>query len=139
MMRTGETPGAAQISRAGLTATMAVSDWDRAIGRRILRLREARGWTMEQLAERCPGGAASASQINKLEKGYQQFTAQWLYRLAEALEHSVCELMEDWPVREHVLVGRIRELSERDQQAIEHLVDRFSQASPGTRHGEPEE
>ena len=74
---------------------MAGSAYDQAIGQRLRRLREERGWSMAQLAKRCSGAPVTASQINKLEKGWQQFSASWLYRLAAALGCSVTRLMVD--------------------------------------------
>jgi transcriptional regulator with XRE-family HTH domain len=72
---------------------MAASAYDQAIGQRLRRLREERGWSMAQLAKRCSGAGVTASQINKLEKGSQQFSASWLYRLAAALECPVTRLI----------------------------------------------
>ena len=121
---------------------MAGSVLDQAIGKRLQRLRESRKLTMQQLADRCPGGQVTPSQINKLEKGYQQFSAQWLYRLAEALECEVDELLHDGPVYPtadaHELVSRIRGLAEPDRQAIVRLVDTISQASPSPEDEEPQ-
>lgn len=112
---------------------MAATEWDRAIGRRLQRLREARHWSMAELATHCSGARVTASQINKLEKGRQQFNAQWLYRLATALKCPLDELMHDRPIGipadEQALLGRIRELAESDRRAIERIVDTMSQAS----------
>jgi putative transcriptional regulator len=56
---------------------------------RIRELREARGWSMRELAERTN---SSASTINSLEKGKVQITVPWLERLANAFEIPVGEL-----------------------------------------------
>lgn len=105
---------------------MAASAWDLAIGQRLRRLRERRGWSMTELGARCAGAHATASQINKLEKGRQQFNAQWLYRLAGALDCPVCDLLIDTPARapaeERALLGQLRELAEPDRQAITRLI-----------------
>ena len=127
-------PAMAQGRPARHSATMAASKWDKAIGRRLCRLREARSWTMNELASRCPGGLATASQINKLEKGQQQFSAQWIYRLAQALGCPVAELMEDWATgsagNAQALAGRIYGLAEPDREAIERIVDTISHGVP---------
>lgn len=44
--------------------------------------RDSRGWTMEEMGRRL--GNATASQVNKLEKGHQRLTAEWLGRYARA-------------------------------------------------------
>lgn len=120
---------------------MTGSVWDQAIGKRVQRLRAARGLSMEQLAKRCPGAPVTPSQINKLEKGRQQFSARWLHRLAAALQCQVDELLHDgqvYPTADaQELVGRIRGLSEPDRQAIERLVDTLSQAAPKPLDREP--
>jgi putative transcriptional regulator len=56
---------------------------------RIRELREARGWSMRELAARTH---SSASTINSLEKGKTQITVPWLERLAKAFEIPVAEL-----------------------------------------------
>lgn len=44
--------------------------------------RDSRGWTMEEMGARL--GGATASQVNKLEKGRQKLTAEWIARYARA-------------------------------------------------------
>lgn len=104
---------------------MAATSYDKAIGRRLKALREARQWSGEELAARCPGAIITPSQISKLERGVQQFTAMWLYRLSEALECPLIELLEDSPigVGARGLAGRINELAEPDQEAVHRIVD----------------
>src|SRR5690349_12351830 len=126
-------PSIAGYPRTRHAALMAGSALDQAIGRRLQRLREAQELTMQQLADRCAGGRVTASQINKLEKGHQQFSARWLDRLSTALNCDADQLMRDGPIYPtadaHQLVSRIRGLSEPDRQAIERIVDTLSQAS----------
>jgi putative transcriptional regulator len=50
---------------------------------RIRELREARGWSMRELAQRTN---SSASTVNDLEKGRTQITMAWLERLAKAFD-----------------------------------------------------
>src|SRR6266849_3324105 len=109
---------------------MAASGWDVAIGKRLERLRVGRGWSMDALAARCRGAAVSGSQINKLEKGRQKFTAEWLYRLADALECPVLDLLQEAPApasaKEGRLLGRVRELAEPDREAVFRIVESMS-------------
>src|SRR5690349_16493518 len=99
----------------GHPAVMPVSADNQAVGKRLQRLREARHWSMRELADRCSGARVTASQINKLEKGRQQFTVDWLFRLAGALSCRACELLEDRPIgtpaEDEALFGRILELA----------------------------
>lgn len=50
---------------------------------RIKELRKKHKLTMQALADKV---GTTASQINKLEKGERRLTAEWMYRLAEALD-----------------------------------------------------
>ena len=60
--------------------------YDVAIGRRLEDDGERRShWSLEDLAKACAGATITSSQISKLERGMQQFTAQWIYRFADAL------------------------------------------------------
>lgn len=52
-------------------------------GERIRALRQARGWSLQQLADRV---GASKPQIDKLERGSRRLTGDWIRRVAEALE-----------------------------------------------------
>lgn len=52
-------------------------------GERIRTLRQARGWSLQQLADRV---GASKPQIDKLERGSRRLTEDWIRRIAEALE-----------------------------------------------------
>ena len=135
-------PSIAEYARTQHAVLMAGSALDQAIGGRLQRLREARKLTMQQLADRCPGGRVTASQINKLEKGRQQFSAKWMERLAQAVECEVDELLHSGPIYPtadaHELASRIRGLSEPDRQAIERIVDTLSQASPRSEDEDPE-
>ena len=105
---------------------MLASEVNQAVGKRLQRLREANHWSMAELAARCSGVQVTASQINKLEKGRQQFTADWLLRLSVALECSACELIEDRPVgvapEEQALFGRILQLAEPQRELVRRLV-----------------
>jgi len=101
------------------------TSYDLAIGRRLRRLREARDWSLEDLAKACAGATITSSQISKLERGMQQFTAQWICRFADALNCYPTDLMTDSPIPlpEQMLAEKIRCLSEEDRRAIEWLID----------------
>ena len=110
------------------------TSYDLAIGRRLRRLREARDWSQEDLAKACAGATITSSQISKLERGMQQFTAQWIYRFADALNCYPTDLMTDSPIPlpEQMLAEKIRCLSEEDRRAIEWLIDAIPPKSIGT-------
>ncbi len=57
----------------------------------IKSFRVAKGMTMQNLAEKT---GTTASQINKLEKGERRLTADWMRRLAVALECSPLDLLK---------------------------------------------
>lgn len=50
---------------------------------RIREFRQARGWTLQQLAD---AAGTTKSQIDKLEKGERRLTVDWLMRLAPHLD-----------------------------------------------------
>lgn len=52
-------------------------------GQKIAELREARGWSRPQLAERM---GTSAQQLERLEKGQRKLTLEWITKAATALE-----------------------------------------------------
>jgi transcriptional regulator with XRE-family HTH domain len=83
------------------------TDLARAVGDRIRRFREARGWTQDQLGERT---AVSRSQICRYENGAYVPNGPSLVRLAEELGVTTDELLgvtpgvvaeqfEDWLLR----------------------------------------
>jgi transcriptional regulator with XRE-family HTH domain len=115
-------------------AAMPSSEDNQAVGKRLQRLREGHHWSMAELAARCSGAQVTPSQINKLEKGRQQFTVDWLFRLARALGCPVCELVEDRtfgpPPEEQALLGQILELAESDRDLVKNFVGRIAQAPP---------
>ena len=120
---------------------MPVSDVNQLVGKRLQRLREARHWSMAELAGRCSGAQVTASQINKLEKGRQQFTVDWLLRISAALECSACELIEDRPIGlpadDRALFGRILELAEPQRELVRRLVGAISPTIPKGEDEEP--
>lgn len=60
-------------------------DMRQLVGRNVRRLRQARGWTQEQFAER---SGFSQQYLSGLEQGRRNPTVVTLYELAQALEVS---------------------------------------------------
>lgn len=54
--------------------------------------RDSRGWTMDEMGDRL--GGATASQVNKLEKGHQKLTAEWIGRYAKAFGVQLYAILE---------------------------------------------
>jgi transcriptional regulator with XRE-family HTH domain len=61
-------------------------------GTTVRRLRERRGWTQEQLAE---AAEMSATYVGFVERGENVPTLTILFRLADALEVTPAELIDD--------------------------------------------
>ena len=55
----------------------------------IEKLRLAKGWTMQQLADKMD---TQRAQINKLEKGHIQLKEFWLLKLSQALECNISDI-----------------------------------------------
>jgi transcriptional regulator with XRE-family HTH domain len=60
----------------------------------IKRLRKARGWSKEQLAQRCVPKTVQ-QQIAKLEDGERRLTLEWVERIAAAMGLDPIDLMVD--------------------------------------------
>lgn len=56
----------------------------------IEKLRLAKGWTMQQLADKMD---TQRAQINKLEKGHIQLKEFWLLKLSKALECDISDIL----------------------------------------------
>ena len=56
----------------------------------IEKLRLAKGWTMQQLADKMD---TQRAQINKLEKGHIQLKEFWLIKLSKALECNISDIL----------------------------------------------
>lgn len=82
---------------------------------------------MQQLGDRCHP-AASASQINKLEKGQIRLTWDWLQRIADALEVHPSDLKPELGLvattdDEIALLEAYRGLSEADQARFRAVAE----------------
>lgn len=63
---------------------------------RIKDLREARGWSLEQLAGRV-GDSTTASTVHKLETGTMKLTTEWMEKLGKAFGLDPIEIIDDRP------------------------------------------
>lgn len=62
------------------------------LGKKVRELRERRGWTQAQLAEKV--GYSSSAGVNEVEQGRANASAERLVRLADAFGVSVGDLLE---------------------------------------------
>jgi transcriptional regulator with XRE-family HTH domain len=95
-------------------------------------LREARGLTLRELAERV---GASRQHMSSLERGGRRLTTDWLMRLSQGLDCHPCEILaigtpEGLTRREQVILGYVRRLSIAQQAA---LLGFLAEAAPGKR------
>jgi transcriptional regulator with XRE-family HTH domain len=69
----------------------------RVLGQRIRKLREHRGWSQEELAQRC---GRHFTYIGRVERGRQNITVEVLLEISEALSVSIADLFttEDHPL-----------------------------------------
>ena len=67
---------------------------------RIKELREARGLTLEQVAE---AADTSFQQIHRMENGYRRLTDEWMRRIAPILGVHPAELLLELPPGKHDL------------------------------------
>jgi transcriptional regulator with XRE-family HTH domain len=111
---------------------MAGTVYDKAIGERLRRLREAQGLSGDELAARVPDEPVTPSQISKLERGGQQFTARWLHRLRHALRCRLIDLLEDDPdgAADYGLAGRISDLGEQEREALSQIIETMTRRLP---------
>lgn len=65
------------------------------IGLRIIRRREALGWTQKDLAQRL---GVAPQNVHRIEHGKQNFTVDTLLKLAEALGTTASELFTGMPL-----------------------------------------
>lgn len=68
------------------------SDYNNAMTNRIKERREAKGWSMQRLADEI-NPPTSAPQILRLESGERRLTIEWLERISKALECKISDLM----------------------------------------------
>lgn len=102
----------------------------------LRRLRQARGLTMQQLAD---ASGTSKSQIDKLERGARRLTTDWIVRLAHALGCDPSALLPDGargaygeaPVSEKQSLLPIRTLTSvrGGYRLAEGIVDRVARPS----------
>lgn len=80
------------------------------IGANVRRLREAKGWTQEECADRC--GEMSAPLLRRIELASTNVTALTLARLAEGLDVDAAELLAPGTPHTKRRPGRPRRMSE---------------------------
>jgi transcriptional regulator with XRE-family HTH domain len=95
---------------------------------RIKVIREARGWSLETLAERA---GTINQQISLLEAGKRRLTVDWLLRLGKALDCHPWELVthslpEPPEAHEIILLEGFRGLPSDQQQALLALIGTMS-------------
>jgi transcriptional regulator with XRE-family HTH domain len=95
---------------------------------RIKIIREARGWSLETLAERA---GTINQQISLLEAGKRRLTVDWLLRLGKALDCHPWELVthslpEPPDTHEIILLEGFRGLPNDQQQALLALIGTMS-------------
>lgn len=103
------------------------SEISQGVDNRIRVLREARGFSLEALAD---AAGTSNQQISLLETGKRRLTVDWLLRLASALTCHPWELVsEDLPrrldARDIRLLNRFQGLTELQQTALLRFLDAF--------------
>lgn len=105
---------------------------------KIKDLRDARGWSMQRLADAC-SPPTTASQINKLEKGRIRLTVEWMQRLADALECHPADLLDGGPAAltpgERELLDHYRALTERGQDKLRGYAAGIRDAGGGAGKG----
>ena len=92
---------------------------------------------MEELAARAVP-PATASQINKLEKGHTRMTIEWMHRLARALECHPAELLPDAPIAtpaERALVELYRGLAEPERRTLFRVADAMAKPEDADEAG----
>lgn len=94
---------------------------------RVEMLREERGISRAEMATRLGCGN---SQVFKLERGDVPMTLDWMHKIAEALDVSVCELLHEWDAPEHRL-GLIERLwASAGEAERSEMLARISQIDP---------
>lgn len=97
------------------------------VDNRIKALREARGLSLEALANKA---GTTNQQISFLEAGKRRLTVEWLIRLSNALACHPWEIVSrDLPkslcTKDIRLLDRFRKLTELQQDAVLQLVEAF--------------
>lgn len=92
----------------------------------LKELREDRGLTLQQLAEKAK---TSNQQISNLEKSKRRLTWDWIMRLAEALQCHPLEIT-DGPAailpkdeQERELLKKFRGFNDGEQKMFSHMLD----------------
>lgn len=81
----------------------------RAIGIKIRAIRNARGWTQEQLGNKLE---VSAQYISRIERGAGHLSLRKLYTIADALECSIYSIFEE-------LIAMVSQMDDRYRAPLE--------------------
>lgn len=98
---------------------------DKAIGRRIRKARESRGWKQETLAEKA---GLSVSYIGMIERGEKLPRLETFITLANALGASADILLADvlttgYTVKNSLLSEKLDKLSDGDRELVYDVID----------------
>lgn len=94
---------------------------------RVETLRTTLGISRSELATRL---GCHNSQVFKLERGDVPMTLDWMHKIAEALDTSVCELLHEWDTRDHRL-GMVERLwLAADEAERAEMLARIGQIDP---------
>lgn len=105
------------------------------MGNRLKDLREERGLSQEQLAERVHP-STTKTQISKLELGHRKLTREWAERLAAVLQCHWTEVMGEEPrlsMDEEALLAAYRGMSEAAKTQFRSLGDTLAQSVSGSK------
>lgn len=102
------------------------------IGDKIRAMREARGWTQEQLAELM--GYSSKSTINKIEKNINDVNQKTMAKFAKAFGCDATEFIVSNNAVTEPGVAMIPNLPEHISNEDQALLDQYHKVSPETRN-----
>lgn len=96
----------------------------------IRTLREDRGLTQEQLAEKT---GTTNQQIGRLENGERRLTWEWMQRIADALECHPMDLVEEAASvetsEERKLLNTYRSLPPQERRTVTDMADYLAEKS----------
>lgn len=100
---------------------------------KIKELRKASGWSLQRLADECRG-AATASQISKIERGETRLNVEWMNRISDALQCHPTDLLDGGPPAQNAGVRKVVDkylgMSERDRETWVRMADAFETETP---------
>jgi len=88
---------------------------------KIRALRQARGWSQEQLATAC-NPKTSQPQIDRLERGKRRLTQEWMEVISAALEVESAELLPDRELKTPLKSQPKRPVATQNQSGLEFIA-----------------